>query len=126
MKIVKGFEKIEKQFDFFESYVDKIEWSEDLFDLIITINYYWQDENNCKNRDIRLILKNCTYVSFDSPQNKINPSTFERTSAYSYVLYSIQSFLTKKNTDNINVQIGTTELDHKWLNAQCSDIWVEY
>lgn len=126
MKIAKGREKIMKQFDFFESYVNKIEWSDDLFDLIITVNYFWQDENNCKDCDIRIILKNCTFVSFDSPQNNINCNNYERTLASSYVLYSIETFLVEKNKDSLNVQIGTTILNHKWLNAQCTDLWVEY
>jgi len=126
MKIVKGHEKIIKQFDFFESYVTKIEWSEDLFDLIITVNYFWQDKNDCQNQNIKIILKNCTFVSFDSPQNNVQSSAFERSMAQSYVLYSIQSFSVRKEKNKVDLKIGTTELEHQWLNAQCFDLWVEY
>lgn len=126
MQIIKSKEEIMNRFDFFESYVNKIAWSEDLFDLIITVNYFWQDENNCKDCDVKIILKNCTFVSFDSPQNSINCNNFERTLADSYVMYSIQTFEVEKDKDKLIVQIGTTELNHKWLKVQCSDLWVEY
>ncbi len=126
MKIIKGYDNICRQFDFFESYVTKIEWSSDLFDLMICVNYFWQDKNECQNKDVKIILKNCSYASFDSPQNIGICIEEENSMAKSYVLYSISSFKVKKDENALSVDIDTTERDCHWLNAKCSDLWVEY
>lgn len=126
MKTLKGYNAICRHFDFFESYVTKIEWSSDLFDLIICVNYFWKDENDCKDEDVKIILKNCTFASFDSPQNAEIYKQDSNSMAKSYVLHSITSFKVEETDGGITVDIGTTELDYKWLSAKCSDLWVEY
>lgn len=126
MKIVKGVEKIRQQFDFFEGYVSKIEWSKDLFDLIISVNYFWQDNNNCQNKEVKIILKDCTQATFNSPQNSGICSDIDKSMAKSYVLYSIQLLNIEKENDKWRVIIYTTELEHKWLDALCSEMLVEY
>lgn len=93
---------------------------------MISVNYFWQDENDCQNKDVKIILKDCSFVSFDSPQNASICSQENNSLAKSYVLYSINSFKVEKCKNGVSVDIGTTELNYKWLRAKCSDLWVEF
>ena len=126
MRIIKDYQAIKDKFDFYESYVTGIKWSEDLFDLILTLNYFNDQPSGCKNKDINVILKDCNVALFNVPQEAKEDLAANNRMAISYVAYSIETFEVIKEANNLKVIVGTTTNNHKWLEANCCELWVEY
>ena len=126
MKRIRDYQAVLHQFDFYGSYVAEIKWSEDLFDLILTVNYFDDLPSGCKNQDIRIILKDCDVAIFSVPQEAKRGIAGNNKMAISYVAYSIESFDVIKENSKLKVIIGTTINNHRWLEADCCELWIEY
>lgn len=124
--VVKGAKNILDSFDFYESYVQKIKWSEDLFDVEIVVNYFWEDENNCKDCDIKIIFKDIRRINFDSALNISDFGGRPRCECLSYEVYEIENFVVSEIDDRLKVTISTSALEHKSFVIECLDLWVEY
>ena len=125
-KKIKDIKTILENFDFYESFVTKIKWSKDLFDLIITVNYFWDSPSGCKDKDINIILKDCDFAKFDVTKSVIKQKTAENRMAISYCAYCIESFEITGEQSNLEVNVYTTTENHTWLTAKCKNVLVEY
>ena len=125
MQIIRDYQAILNQFDFYGSYVTEVKWSEDLFDLILTVNYFHDMPKGCKNCDVLVILKDCDVALFNVSQDAKQDITADDRMAISYNAYSIESFNVTKENNHLKLIVGTTIKNHKWLEAKCRELWIE-
>ena len=50
---------------FYECYISGIKWNNTLEDLLISVNYFWDEPKGYKEKDIILNFKKCTKVAFN-------------------------------------------------------------
>lgn len=59
--LANNIKEILENYDFTDSIVTCIKWADNLIDLIITVDYYWDIQNGSDNtRLLNLVFKNCT------------------------------------------------------------------
>jgi hypothetical protein len=125
MIITKELNILENEYDFTDSIVTKIDWDNNLLDLLIKIDYYWDiQEGNSESKVLIIRLKNCLNATFNMPSTFKNiPS--EQIKDYINSWYTITDFSIIKNKDNLSVSIKTIDNNPKWLTLECEEIYLE-
>lgn len=126
MIITKNIKEIDKNFEFLDSIVIKTTWSEDMLDLLVELDYFWDiQEGKEEARLITLRLKNCFDASFKLPHFFHTVKSEERKS-YLNSWYTITSVeITEVSDKNYVCQIRTADEESLWLDAKCEEIWLE-
>ncbi|WP_438434231.1 hypothetical protein [Gorillibacterium sp. sgz500922] len=122
-----GLHDILQNFDFTDSIVTEVKWADNLIDLIVNVDYYWDlQEGRDTTRVLKLVFKECIRADFqlntELPllSNKVNID-----SLFTIVLIkelSEQETITDKQ---IRVGIFTADYSKPWLSVVCTNVILE-
>ncbi len=125
--IASNLDEVFEKLDFTDSIITDIKWENNLIDLVLYIDYYWDLQEGFKEtRMLRVTFKSCLKAGFLMTQNLIEMSDSE---VQSYILswFTIVSFR-KSNIENKNlncIEIFTTNFTNPWLTVVCKEIQVD-
>lgn len=125
--IASNLDEVFEKLDFTDSIITDIKWENNLIDLVLYIDYYWDLQEGFKEtRMLRVTFKSCLKADFLMTQNLIEMSDSE---VQSYILswFTIVSFR-KSNIENKNlncIEIFTTNFTNPWLTVVCKEIQVD-
>ncbi|MBH5318331.1 hypothetical protein I6N90_10980 [Paenibacillus sp. GSMTC-2017] len=119
--------EILEKFDFTDSIVTEVKWAENLLDLVVIVDYYWDIQDGREDtRLLKLVFKNCMKVDFQI--SKELPIAIDETNKES--LFTIILF--KENTEyqyNFDkkkyLEIFTTDYLNPWLSVVCCEVTLE-
>ncbi|AEV69353.1 hypothetical protein [Acetivibrio clariflavus] len=116
--------EILEKFDFTDSIVTHVEWSDNKKDLIVSIDYYWDiQEGKDKTRVLKLIFKNCIKVNFQIPKElALNNDEMNTDSYFTIVLLKEKESSSLANDDEKHVEIFTTDYSIPWLSVVCRQV----
>ncbi|TCP52526.1 hypothetical protein EV586_1097 [Tumebacillus sp. BK434] len=130
MIIANGFGEIFDTLDFTDSIVEQISWENDLLDLVLTVDYYF-DSGECNLLKIR--FKDCLKADFLLTDNLLSIQEEEKRS-YSMSWYTIQNYRLVKDSDFIkkcnrpdllHIEIYTVDQEVPWLSIVSKGVTVE-
>lgn len=125
--IASNLDEVFEKLDFTDSIITDIKWENNLIDLVLYIDYYWDLQEGFKEtRMLRVTFKSCLKADFLMTQNLIEMSDSE---VQFYILswFTIVSFR-KSNIENKNlncIEIFTTNFTNPWLTVVCKEIQVD-
>lgn len=130
MIIANGFDEIYDTLDFTDSIVEGINWENGLLDLVLTVDYYFgQDESNL----LRIKFKDCLKADFLLTDNLLTVPEEEKHS-YSMSWYTIQNYKLVNEIDFIkkygkpdlmHFEIYTVDQETPWLSVISRGVTVE-
>lgn len=130
MIIADGFDEIYETLDFTDSIVERINWENDLLDLVLTVDYYFgQDESNL----LKIRFKDCLKADFLLTDNLLNVQEEEKHS-FSMSWYTIQNYRLVKESDFIkkydksdivHMEIYTVDQEVPWLSVISRGVTVD-
>ncbi|WP_433943158.1 hypothetical protein [Paenibacillus sp. SN-8-1] len=116
-----------ENFDFTDSIVTEVKWDENLIDLIVVVDYYWDiQDGRDTTRLLKIIFKKCIKADFQiSTELPLTPDEVNKESLFTIVLFK-ELVESKNNSDEQKyVGIFTTDYSKPWLSVVCSDIMLE-
>lgn len=118
--ITNDIKKILNDFDFTDSIVSKIQWSDNLLDLELSLSYYWDlQEGKEECRDLKFTFKRCSNVSFNIDKELLNNAEHQE-NYYSW--FTIIHFEEPKEKC---INIYTTDYSLPWLSLQYNEVILE-
>lgn len=130
MIIANGFDEIYNTLDFTDSIVERISWENNLLDLVLTIDYYI---NRDEDELLTIRFKDCLKADFSLTTNLLSVPEEEKHS-YSMSWYTIQNYKLLRNSELlkqynhkelIHFQIFTSDQEIPWLSVVSRGIQVE-
>ena len=119
--LVKNLNVFDDKYDFTESIVTNICWDKNLLDLLVTLDYYWDD---LRGKKFVIRFKNCHKSIINMPKCCVDFSESEMI-AYRNSWYTITNCKIENTGDLFTVKIKTVDDDPHWLNVVCREIWLE-
>lgn len=119
-------DEIFNKFDFTDSIVTQVKWSENLTDLFVIVDYYWDiQEGRDQARQLKIIFRNCKKAHFN-----ITKELPLEDSASIFSCFTIVMFTEKKGSALYpcgyrNIEIYTTDYSEPWLSLSCSEVLLE-
>ncbi|WP_454192508.1 hypothetical protein [Paenibacillus sp. Marseille-Q7038] len=110
-----------ENYDFTDSIVTEVQWADNLIDLTVVVDYYWDiQDGHDTTRLLKIIFKNCIKADFQtSTELLLTPDEVNKESLFTIVLF-------KELTENLDKQkhvgIFTTDYSKPWLSVVCSDV----
>lgn len=116
-----------ENFDFTDSIVTEVKWADNLTDLIVVIDYYWDmQEGHDTTRLLKIIFKNCIKADFQiSTELPLNPDEVNKESLFTVVLFKEVEESENNSGKQKRVGIFTTDYSKPWLSVVCSDVMLE-
>lgn len=113
-----------ENFDFTDSIVTEVKWADNLMDLIIVVDYYWDiQDGQDTTRLLKLIFKNCKKVEFQiNAEPSLSPNEVNKESLFTIVLVKE---LAESSDKQKHVGIFITDYSKPWLSVVCSDVMLE-
>ncbi len=113
-----------ENFDFTDSIVTDVKWADNLMDLVVIVDYYWDlQEGHDNTRLVKLIFKNCTKADFQiSTELPLKPDVINKESLFTIVLLKELSGSLDKQQ---HVGIFTTDYSKPWLSVECTNVSLE-
>ncbi len=125
--IARNLDEVFEKLDFTDSIIIDIKWENNLIDLVLNIDYYWDiQEGHKETRILKVTFKCCIKADFHMTPNLIEMTDAE---IQSYILswYTIVAF--RKSyidcNDMVCIQVLTTDFTVPWLTVLCKGIQVE-
>lgn len=120
-------------FDFTDSIVTEVKWADNLLDLVVIVDYYWDiQDGKDDTRLLKLIFKDCVKSIFQISK-EILPFSVNETNINS--CFTIVLFKEKTNSELLNeynlpytqkhIEIFTTNYSKPWLSVLCSEVLLE-
>lgn len=116
-----------ENFDFTDSIVTEVKWADNLIDLIVVVDYYWDiQEGRDTTRLLKIVFKNCIKVDYQiSKSILLTPDEINKESLFTIVLFK-ELVENEENPDKQkHVGIFTTDYSHQWLSIVCSEVMLE-
>lgn len=111
-------------FDFTDSIVTEVKWADNLIDLIVVVDYYWDiQDGHDTTRLLKIIFKDCKKADFQiRTELSLSPDEVNKESLFTIVLFKE---LAESSDKQKHVGIFTTDYSNPWLSAVCSDVVLE-
>lgn len=109
------------KYDFTESIVTNIGWDPNLLDLLVILDYYWDDLCGQK---LVIRFKNCQKSEINMPKCSADFSESEM-KAYINSWYTITKCTIENTDDLFTVRIKTIDDEPQWLSVVYREIWLE-
>ncbi|MCL6458435.1 MAG: hypothetical protein K6T85_10570 [Gorillibacterium sp.] len=131
MLLAENLNDIVEKFDFTESIITDVKWENDLFDLSLTLDYWWEIDNDPSSSKgygsklLKLTFMDCIQVNFNQSRLLIELSKEE---IHPPSWFTVVKFgkVTKDHLDNLlNLEIVTLDYNNPWLLVQCRGIRLE-
>ena len=125
--LAKNLHDVLENFDFTDSIVTEVKWAENLIDLIVVVDYYWDIQNNCDTtRLLNIVFKNCSKVGYHiSSALPLSPSEINKESLFTIVLFKELAESGFNLDKQKHVGIFTTDYSKPWLSVECSEVILE-
>ena len=113
-----------ENYDFTDSIVTEVQWADNLIDLTVVVDYYWDiQDGHDTTRLLKIIFKKCIKADFQtSTELLLTPDEVNKESLFTIVLF-------KELTENLDKQkhvgIFTTDYSKPWLSVVCSDVMLK-
>lgn len=123
MIFAKNLDVFQSEYDFTDSIVIDVRWDSNLLDLLITIDYYWSDQE--ENKELIIRFKDCRESIIKMPECYDDISEDERKS---YILswYTITNCLVAiQESELFSIEIKTVDDNQNWLTVVCGGIQLE-
>jgi hypothetical protein len=113
-----------KNFDFTDSVVTEVKWADNLTDLIVVVDYYWDiQEGHNATRLLKIFFKNCKKADFQiSTDLPLSPNEVSKESLFTIVLFKE---LAESSDNQKHIGVFTTDYSKPWLSIVCSDVMLE-
>ena len=113
-----------KNFDFTDSVVTEVKWADNLTDLIVVVDYYWDIQDGYDTtRLLKIIFKNCKKADFQfSKEHLLTLDEVNKESLFTIVLFKELAGSSDKQQ---HVGIFTTDYSKPWLSVVCSNVMLE-
>lgn len=113
-----------ENFDFTDSIVTEVKWADNLMDLILVVDYYWDiQDGQDTTRLLKFIFKNCIKTEFQiKTELPLSPNEVNKESLFTIVLVKE---LEKSSDKQKHVGVFTTDYSKPWLSVVCSDVMLE-
>lgn len=113
-----------ENFDFTDSIVTEVKWSDNLIDLILVVDYYWDiQDGHDTTRILKIIFKSCKRADFQiSTELPLSPEEVNKESLFTIVLFKELAGSSDKQQ---HVGIFTTDYSKPWLSVVCSNVMLE-
>ena len=113
-----------KHFDFTDSIVTEVRWTDNLIDLIVVVDYYWDiQEGHDNTRMIKIIFEHCTKADFQFSRNlPLSPDEVNKESLFTIVLFKELEGSSDKHK---HVGIFTIDYSKPWVSVVCSNVMLE-
>ncbi|AEH46506.1 MULTISPECIES: hypothetical protein [Bacillota] len=128
MIIASNIEEIENFFDFTDSIVTDVKWVNNLTDLSISLDYYWDiQDGKSETRELTLVFKDCLKVEFNMPNEFIQLSKegINFDSWFTIVLFEREDSNQHTNNGLHQINIYTFDYTNPWVKILCKEIILE-
>lgn len=125
--MVDNLNEILEKFDFTDSIVTNVQWADNLVDLIIIVDYYWDiQEGRDTTRLLRLLFKDCTFVNFQISKSPILENNLVNTySDFTIVLLREKKDIEISQYKQRHIEVFTNDYSNAWLSVVCSEVFLE-
>lgn len=125
--MVDNLNDILEKFDFTDSIVTNVQWADNLVDLIIIVDYYWDiQEGRDTTRLLKLLFKECTFVNFQFSQSPPLDNNLVNTySDFTIVLFREKIDLEFSHYNQRHIEVFTNDYSNAWLSVVCSEVFLE-
>jgi len=122
-------ESILSNYDFTDSIVTNVLWENNLSDLSLTIDYYWDYHVQKKKKILKMTFHKCSETNFRSHplSTKFSDKKILEEN-YQWSWFTITSFKfdeDEKNKDLLKIAIHTYDYQIPWLSVTCKDMRIE-
>lgn len=120
-----------EKFDFTESIVTDVKWENSLFDLSLTLDYWWSlddDPSSTKGygtKILKLIFTDCIHASFNQSTKLIELDREEIHPPSWFTVVSFRKLSHAVLEGLLNLEIVTLDYSNPWLMVQCKGIRLE-
>lgn len=113
-----------ENFDLIDSIVTEVKWADNLMDLIIVVDYYWDiQDGQDTTRLLKFVFKNCIKADFQiNTELPLSPNEVNKESLFTIVLVKELAGSSDKQK---HVGVFTTDYSKPWLSVVCSDVMLE-
>ncbi|ABN53000.1 hypothetical protein Cthe_1779 [Acetivibrio thermocellus ATCC 27405] len=116
--------EILEKYDFTDSIITSVKWSENKLDLIVSVDYYWDvQEGRDTTRILKLIFKNCIKANFHITNQLALDSNLVNTDSYfTIILFKGKESDYLSEGKGKQVEIFTTDYSTPWLTVICREV----
>jgi len=131
MVLADNIQYIFEKFDFTESIITEVKWENNLFDLSVTLDYWWNlddDPTTTKGygtKILKLTFVDCIRAIFNQGTNLIDKDKKEIHPSSWYTVVSFRESLQTNSNNLVNLEIITLDYDNPWLRVQSRGIKLE-
>lgn len=121
-----GLEKVNERFDFTDSIIIAMEWDRELFDFLLTLDYYWDvQEGRTETRTLTIRFMQCQVVELQQRQDflSLDPKHIHRDSWYTIV--KTDGNHVDVDCQSMEYRVFTNDDLHPWLKIVCRNVSVE-
>lgn len=131
MVLADNIQDVFENFDFTESIITEVKWENNLFDLSVTLDYWWNlddDPTSTKGygtKILKLTFIDCIRANFNQGTNLIE---LDKEEIHPPSWFTVVNFRESAQTDSrnlLNLEIITMDYDNPWLRVQCRGIKLE-
>lgn len=120
MILSRNYTDINAVYDFIDGIISDIKWDIRCADLLMTVYYYNDIPEGCKDQDLTIRFKNCTALKMDL-QGTVAAMKADQ---IDNVWQNVESIRVEQTDDSIHVMIETN-FSKKYLELSCEEIWIE-
>lgn len=127
MVLANNVNDIMEKFDFTDSIVTEVRWAENLLDLVVVVDYYWDiQDGRDETRLLKLIFKNCVKADFQiSKEFPLSNDEINKESLFTIVLFKEKTESEFNSDKQKYMEIFTTDYSNPWLTVICNEVMLE-
>lgn len=116
-----------ENFDFTDSIVTDVMWSDNLIDLIVVVDYYWDIQDGRDTaRLLKIIFQNCKRADFQiNSELPLSSDKVNKESLFTIVLFKELVESAYNSNKEKHIGIYTTDYSKPWLSVVCSDVMLK-
>ncbi|MBA9087232.1 hypothetical protein FHR92_003714 [Fontibacillus solani] len=127
MVLANNVSDIFENFDFTDSIVTEVKWADNLLDLIVVVDYYWDIQDGRRDtRLLKLVFKNSVKVDFQiNKELPLSSDEINKESLFTIVLFKENRESKYSSNKQKHLEIFTTDYSKSWLSVVCSEVILE-
>lgn len=133
MQLASNIHEVLDNFDFTDSIVTEIKWENNLLDMSLVVDYYWDiQEGRSDTRQLKLKFSNCVKADFQMKRDILPLSEemmMNTDSCYTIVLFKVNDeseLLRNYGLEGLkHIELFTLDYSKPWLSILCNDVSLE-
>lgn len=116
-----------ENFDFTDSIVTEVKLADNLLDLIVVVDYYWDiQDGRDDTRLLKLVFRDCIKADFQIHKElPVLNHEINKESLFTIVLFKVITDSEYSLDKKKHVQLFTNEYSKPWLTVVCSEVLLE-